>query len=98
VSKVAYFLDRLRNTPDGDGNLLDHSIVLYGSPMGDSNIHDHKHLPLLLAGHAAGVLKGNLHYRAAPDTPMANVLLTVLHKLGVNDVERIGDSTGEVVL
>jgi len=98
VSKAAYFLDRLRNTPDGDGNLLDHSIVLYGSPMGDSNIHDHKHLPLFLAGHANGALKGNLHLRAAPDTPMANVLLTVLHKLGVSDVERIGDSTGEVAI
>jgi hypothetical protein len=98
VSKVAYFLDRLRNTPDGDGNLLDHSVVLYGSPMGDSNIHDHKHLPLFLAGHANGRIKGNLHYRAAPDTPMANVLLTLLHKLGVNDVERIGDSNGVVAI
>ncbi|MGA2041601.1 MAG: DUF1552 domain-containing protein [Bryobacteraceae bacterium] len=98
VSKVAYFLDRLRNTPDGDGNLLDHSMVLYGSPMGDSNIHDHKHLPLFLAGHANGNLKGNLHYRAALETPMANVLLTVLQKLGVNDVERIGDSNGVVAI
>ena len=58
VSLLAYFLDKLRNTPDGDGNLLDHSMVLYGSPMGDSNIHDHKRLPLFLAGHANGGLKG----------------------------------------
>ena len=98
VGKVAYFLDRLHNTPDGDGNLLDHSLVLYGSPMGDSNIHDHKHLPLFLAGHANGRIRGNLHYRAAPDTPMANVLLTLLQKLGVNDVERIGDSNGVVAI
>jgi hypothetical protein len=94
VSKVAYFLERLRSTPDGDGNLLDHSLVLYGSPMGDSNLHNHKRVPLFLVGHANGKLKGNLHYRAAPETPMANALLTVLHKLGVDDVCRIGDSNG----
>lgn len=95
VSKVAYFLDRLRNTPDGDGNLLDHSLVLYGSPMGDSHVHEHKRLPLFLAGHAGGKVRGNRHLRCAPGTPMANVLLTILHKLGV-DADHIGDSTGEV--
>jgi len=95
VSMVPYFLNKLKNTPDGDGNLLDHSVVLYGSPMGDSNIHDHKRLPLFLAGHANGALKGNLHVRAARGTPMANVLLTLLHKMGAEDVESIGDSTGE---
>ena len=98
VSKAAYFIDRLKNTPDGDGNLLDHSVVLYGSPMGDSHIHDHKRVPLFLAGHANGQLKGNQHYRAAQGTPMANVLLTLLHKLGVDDVNSIGDSTGEVAI
>ena len=97
VSKVAYFLDRLRNAPDGDGNLLDHSAVLYGSPMGDSHVHEHKYLPLVLAGRANGALKGNLHLECAPETPMANVLLTLMHKLGVG-VDRIGDSTGEVAL
>ncbi len=97
VSKVAYFLDKLKNTPDGDGNLLDHSLVLYGSPMGDSNVHNHKRLPLFLAGHANGLLKGNLHVVAKDGTPMANVLLTVLRKLGVN-VDSIGDSTGEVAI
>ena len=98
VSMVPYFLNKLKNTPDGDGNLLDHSVVLYGSPMGDSNIHDHKRLPLFLAGHANGQLKGNLHVRAPRGTPMANVLLTLLHKMGTDDVESIGDSTGEVAL
>jgi hypothetical protein len=97
VSKVAYFLDKLKNTPDGDGNLLDHSLVLYGSPMGDSNVHNHKRLPLFLAGHANGQLKGNLHVVTKDGTPMANVLLTVMRKLGVN-VDSIGDSTGEVAL
>jgi hypothetical protein len=95
VGKVAYFLDKLKNTPDGDGNLLDHSLVLYGSPMGDSNVHNHKRLPLFLAGHANGQLKGNLHLVTKDGTPMANVLLTVLRKLGVS-VDSIGDSTGEV--
>jgi hypothetical protein len=98
VDKVGYFLEKLRATPDGDGNLLDHSLVLYGSPMGDSNIHDHKRLPLFLAGHANGQLKGNLHYRAPAGTPTANALLTVLHRLGVTEVERIGDSNGAIAI
>lgn len=98
ASKAAYFIDKLKNTPDGDGNLLDHSIVLYGSPMGDSNIHDHKHLPLFLAGKGNGQLRGNQHYRAPDGTPMANLLLTLLHKLGVEDVASVGDSTGELAI
>ncbi|HEY4362515.1 MAG TPA: DUF1552 domain-containing protein [Bryobacteraceae bacterium] len=94
VSKVAYFLDKLKSTPDGDGNLLDHSLVLYGSPMGDSNVHNHKRVPLLLAGHANGQVKGNLNVIAREETPMANALLTMMHKLGV-PVDRVGDSNGE---
>ena len=97
VSLVPYFLNKLKNTPDGDGNLLDHSVVLYGSPLGDSNVHNHKRVPIFLAGHANGGLKGNLHVRAKDSTPMANVLLTVAHKLGVN-VESFGDSNGEVAI
>jgi hypothetical protein len=97
VSKVAEFLQHLRDTPEADGNLLDHSLVLYGSPMGDSHVHEHKFLPLFLAGRANGMFRGNLHVRCQPETPMANVLLTVLHKLGV-DIDRVGDSTGEVAL
>jgi hypothetical protein len=95
VSLMPYFLDKLKNTPDGDGNLLDHSMVLYGSPMGDSNVHNHKRVPLFLAGHANGKLKGNLHVREKDGTPIANVYLSMLHKLGV-DVPSFGDSTGEV--
>ena len=97
VSLVARFLESMRSTPDGDGNLLDHAAVLYGSPMGDSNVHGHKNLPLFLAGHANGTLRGNQHLVCPEDTPMANVLLTLAHKLGL-DVSRIGDSTGEVAL
>src|SRR6185436_15800265 len=98
VSLIPYFLEKLKNTPDGDGSLLDHSMILYGSPMGDGNVHNHKRLPLFLAGHANGALKGNVHLRMPRGTPMANVLLTLLHKLGADDVESIGDSTGEVTL
>jgi hypothetical protein len=97
VGMMPYFLDKLKNTPDGDGSLLDHSIVLYGSPMGDSNVHEHKRLPLFLVGHANGQLKGNLHLRCPQGTPMANVLLTLLHRLNVNQ-DQIGDSTGEVAI
>jgi hypothetical protein len=98
VSKAAYFIDKLKNTPDGDGNLLDHSVVLYGSPMGDSNVHNHKHLPIFLAGKANGQLKGNQHLRTPDGTPMANLLLTLVHKLGVSDIASIGDSTGELAI
>jgi len=98
VSTAAYFLEKLKNTPDGDGNLLDHTLVMYGSPMADGNRHSHKRLPLFLAGHANGQLKGNLHFKAPLGTPMANALLTVLHKLGVDDVDHIGDSTGVLAI
>jgi hypothetical protein len=98
VSTVAYFIDKLKNTPDGDGNLLDHSMILYGSPMGDSHVHEHKRLPVFLAGHANGKLKGNHHLKCPAGTPMANLLLTVLHKLGADDIEKIGDSTGELAI
>ncbi len=97
VSLVPYFLEKLRSTPDGDGNLLDHSLVLYGSPMGNSNMHNHRRLPLFLAGHAGGQLKGNLHCMTPEATPHANTLLTTLHKLGV-EAESIGDSTGEIAI
>jgi Protein of unknown function (DUF1552) len=97
ASMLPYFLEKLRNTPDGDGNLLDHSMILYGSPMGDSNAHNHIRVPIVLLGHANGQLKGNLHVRSADSTPMANILLTMLHKLGV-DAKSVGDSTGEVAI
>ena len=97
VDQVSYFIDRLKNTPDGDGNLLDHSLVLYGSPMGDGSVHNHLRVPLFLAGHASGQLQGNLHVLCDNGTPMANLLVTMLHKLGV-DIDSLGDSTGEVAI
>jgi hypothetical protein len=93
VSLLAYFLDRLRSTPDGDGNLLDHSLVLYGSGMSNSNIHNHAPLPIVLAGGAAGKMKGSRHLKYPENTPMANLLVTILDKAGVPQ-ESIGDSTG----
>jgi hypothetical protein len=93
VAKAAYFLEKLKNTPDGDGNLLDHSLVLYGSPMGDSNVHNHIRVPVFLAGHANGKVRGNQHIIAPDGTPMANILLTVLNTLSMHE-ESIGDSTG----
>ena len=98
VSLVPYLLDKLRKTADGDGTLLDNSLVLYGSPMGDSNLHNHKRCPLFFAGRAGGLLKGNLHVRAADGTPMANAMLSALHALGVDDAGRFGDSTSALDL
>jgi hypothetical protein len=97
VSLLPYFLEKLKNTPDGDGNLLDHSIVLYGSPMGDSNVHNHKRVPLVIAGHGCGTIKGNRHIATKDETPMANVLLTMAQKLGVK-TESFGDSNGTIAI
>jgi len=98
VATLPYFLNKLKETPDGDGNLLDHSLVLYGSPMGDSHVHEHKKIPVFLVGHASGAIKGNLHLKCPQGTPMANLLLTMMHRLGVTDVDKFGDSTGEIVI
>ena len=97
VSLIPYFLEKLKSTPDGDGNLLDHSLVMYGSPMGDSNVHNHKRVPIVLAGHACGKVKGNLHLREKDGTPMANVMLTMLQKLGVQ-TPQFGDSNGTLAI
>jgi hypothetical protein len=92
---VGYLLQKLRDTPDGDGSLLDHAVVLYGSGMSNSNQHDHEPLPILVAGGACGRLKGGRHIRVAPKTPLSNLLLTLLQKLGV-PATSFGDSTGVV--
>lgn len=97
ISLMAYFMDKLRNTEDGDGNLLDHSLVLFGSGMGNSNVHAHKRVPFVLAGHASGTVQGNMHVRCAEDTPQANGLLTVAQKLGL-DVQEVGDSTAAIAI
>jgi hypothetical protein len=95
VEMLAYFLDKLKSTPDGDGNLLDHSMVLYGSSMSNGNQHDHDPLPIVLAGGASGQLNGGRHLTYAPHTPMSNLLLSVLDKLGIQ-ADRHGDSTGKL--
>ena len=98
VSRVAPFLEKLKDTPDGDGNLLDHSLVMYGSPMGNSHVHEHLRLPVFLAGHANGRVKGNFHLKMPEGTPMANLMLTMLHRLGLDDLAQFGDSTGELAI
>jgi hypothetical protein len=98
VSQMAYFLDKMKTTMDGDSSLLDKSMIIWGSPMSDPNVHNHRRCPLVLFGHADGQLKGGVHLKAADDTPMANVMLTLIHKLGMDDVKTFGDSTGEFSL
>jgi hypothetical protein len=93
VKALTYFLDKLRATPDGDGTLLDHSMILYGSSLSDANEHNFDPLPIVLAGGASGALEGGRHLKYADQTPMSNLLLAMLHKLGV-DADGIGDSTG----
>jgi hypothetical protein len=92
-----YLLEKLKATPDGDGNLLDHSIVLYGSAMGDANQHNHAPLPIVVAGAASGKLKGGRHIRNPKDTTMSNLLLAILDKLGVQK-DSFGDSTGMMAI
>jgi hypothetical protein len=92
VALLASFLKKLEATPDGDGSLLEHSMILYGSSLSDGNEHNFDPLPVILAGGAAGALEGGRHIRHAPQTPMSNLLLAMLHKLGV-PAESIGDST-----
>jgi hypothetical protein len=91
----AYFLEKLKATPDGDGTLLDQSLILYGGGMGDGNMHRHSALPTLTAGRLGGAFKTGYHLNYTLDTPMANLLLTVLDKVGAR-IETLGDSTGRL--
>ena len=93
-----YFIERLKRMPEGDGTVLDNTLIIYGSPMGDPNVHNHKRCPLLFAGHAGGALKGGLHIKTADGTPMANAFLDALHKMGIDDKPSFGDSTGTLDL
>jgi hypothetical protein len=95
VSQLAYFLEKMKNTMDGDASLLDKTLVIWGSPMADPNIHNHRRCPLVLLGRANGGLKGGEHIKAPDGTPMANVMLRLLHQLGFDDLQSFGDSTGE---
>ena len=93
TQQFARFLGKLKDTRDGDGSLLDHSMILYGSNMSNSNLHNHFPLPTLVAGGGAGQLKGGRHLKYPDHTPMSNLLLTVLCKSGI-PLESLGDSTG----
>ncbi len=95
VSLFAEFLEKMKATPDADGSLLDNSLFLYGSGMGNPNVHDHSNLPILVAGGAAGGMKGGRHIRYEQPTPLANLHLTLLDKAGV-DLESFGDSNGKL--
>ena len=95
VSLFAEFLAKLKATPEGDGSLLDHCLYLYGSGMGNPNVHDHVNLPILVAGGAAGKMRGGRHIRYATPTPLANLHLTLLDKVGVR-LDSFADSQGKV--
>ena len=98
VSMLPYFMEKLKNTVEGDTHLLDKTMIVYGSPMGDGNLHNHKRCPLFVAGGANGQLAGNMHVKAPDGTPMANAMLSLMHRLGMTDIESFGDSTGDLSL
>ena len=95
MKMFAHFIEKMRNTEDGDGSLLDHSIFMYGAGISNSNLHLHYDLPMLLVGGGAGTLKGGRHVRVPKETPVTNLYLSVLDKVGVR-AERLGDSTGRL--
>jgi len=95
---LSYYLEKLRATADGDGSLLDHSMIVYGGALSDGNLHLYTNLPtLLVAGGATGI-KGGAHIRYRRGTPMNNLFLTMLDKANVPHVEQLGDSTGRLQL
>ena len=96
ISMLPYFAEKLKGITEPDGKtLLDHSLLLYGSPMGDSNMHNHKRVPLILVGHASGAVKGRTHVIAPDGTPSANMYLALGRKLGLT-MDSFGDSTGKL--
>jgi hypothetical protein len=92
VGLLPHFLETLKNTSDGDSTVLENTVLIYGSPMGDSNLHNHKRVPFFIAGHAGGALKGGRHLKAPNGMPLANAMLSVLHSLGLEELEQFGDS------
>lgn len=95
VSLFAEYVEKLKNTPEGNGSLLDSTLLLYGSGIGNPNVHDHTNLPVIVAGGAAGGMKGNRHIRYEKPTPLANLHLSLLDKAGVR-IDQFGDSTGKI--
>ena len=94
VSMLPYFLDKLKSIQEGESNMLDKTMIIYGSPMGDSNLHNHRRCPLIVLGKAENRLTGNLHIKAPDGTPMANAMLSMMHTLGLENMTSFGDSTG----
>jgi hypothetical protein len=97
AAEFARFLDKLKNTREGNGNLLDHSMIVFGSGISDGDRHNHEDLPLILAGHGNGSLKTGRLWQADDNTPMTNLHLSLLDRMGVN-AERVGDSTGKLAI
>jgi len=98
VSLLPHLLEKLRTTMDGDTPLLDKTAIVYGSPMSDSNVHNHRRCPLLVLSGARRAIAGNMHLKAPDGTPMANAMLSLMHRLGMDDLRSFGDSTGEFTL
>jgi hypothetical protein len=96
MEQFAYFLEKMRSIEDGDGSLLDHSMILYGASLADANRHQHDDLPTILAGGAAGLRPGGRHLRYADETPMANLFVAMADKMGM-PIDSFGDSNGEIV-
>ena len=95
MEQFAYFLRKLKATPDGDGSLLDHTIIVYGSGISDGNRHNHDNLPILMAGRGGGTLTPGRHLKLDKETPMTNLYLSMLDRMGV-PAQRVGDSTGKL--
>jgi hypothetical protein len=95
VAQLNYFLEKLKTTMDGEASLLDKTMIIYGSPMGDGHVHNHRRVPFAVLGGANGQMKGGVHLKAPDSTPLSNVMLSLLHKLGMDDMASFGDSTGE---
>ena len=98
LGQMAYFLEKMKTTIEGDASLLDKTAIVWGSPMGDPNVHGHRRCPLVLMGRANGALEGNLHLKAPEGTPMANAFVSLMQGIGHDGLHEFGDSTGEFAL
>jgi hypothetical protein len=96
IHHFTYLLEKLRSTRDGDGSLLDHSLILYGSSLADANIHEHHNLPILVAGGGSGQMKGGRHLRYPKETPLNNLFLNLLDMADVPNAQPFGDATGRL--
>jgi hypothetical protein len=94
LGQLEYFLKNMRDTMDGDASLLDKTAIIWGSAMADGNLHNHRRAPLLFVGHANGALEGGVHFRTPEGTPMANVFLSLMQKIGHEEMTSFGDSDG----